>query len=150
MLPLRLVLDTNIVVSAALKSEGLQRTVLSLAMAPPARLYITVPILTEYLRVLSRPRFRLPKGPRQKFLQLLKNRAHLVEPVRQLDVTTDPDDNMFLECAEAARADYLVTGNLRHFPRFWRQTKIITSRQFLTLAAPHLIRYPRTDTGGER
>jgi len=150
MLSLRLVLDTNIVVSAALKSEGLQRTVLSLAMAPPARLYVTVPILMEYQQVLSRPRFRLPKGRRQQFLELLKNRAHLVEPVRTLEVTSDPDDNMFLECAEAARADYLVTGNLRHFPRFWRQTKIITSREFLTLAAPHLIRYSRTDDGGER
>jgi putative PIN family toxin of toxin-antitoxin system len=150
MLPLRLVLDTNIVVSAALRPEGLQRTVLSLAISPPARLYVSVPILVEYQQVLSRPRFRLPKGQRQQFLQLLKNRAYLVEPVRRLAVTSDPHDNIFLECAEAARADYLVTGNLRHFPRFWRQTKIITSREFLTLAAPHLIRYPRTDDGGER
>jgi putative PIN family toxin of toxin-antitoxin system len=149
MLPLRLVLDTNIVVSAALRPEGLQRTVLSMAIAPPARLYISAPILAEYQQVLSRSRFRIPKGQRRQFLQLLKNRAHLVEPVRRLAVTSDPDDNILLECAEAARADYLVTGNLRHFPRFWRQTKIITSREFLTLAAPHLIRYPRTDDGGE-
>ena len=150
MLPLRLVLDTNIVISAALKSEGLQRTVLTLAMAPPARLYVTKPILTEYRQVLARPRFRLPKGQRERFLQLLKNRAHLVEPVRRLNITSDPDDNMFLECAEAARADYLVTGNVRHFPPFWRQTKIIASREFLTLAAPHLIGSSRSDYGGER
>jgi putative PIN family toxin of toxin-antitoxin system len=150
MLPLRLVLDTNVVVSAALRPEGLQRTVLLLAMTRPARLYVTAPILTEYQQVLSRPRFRLPKGQRQQFLQLLKNRTHLVAPARRLEITTDPDDNMFLECAEAGRVDYLVTGNLRHFPRFWRQTKIITSREFLTLAAPHLIRYPRSDDGGER
>jgi uncharacterized protein len=45
---------------------------------------------------------------------------------------------MFLECADAARADYLITGNRRHFPAFWKGTKIISSREFITLAAPHL------------
>jgi predicted nucleic acid-binding protein len=34
----------------------------------------------------------------------------------------DPDDNQFLECAEAAQADYLVTGNIRHFPEVWKET----------------------------
>jgi len=149
MLPLRLVLDTNILVSAALKPQGLQRTVLVLALARPARLYVSGPILEEYQRVLARPRFQIRKGRQQQLLQLLKNRAHSIEPSCRLAVTTDPADNIFLECAEAARADYLVTGNTRHFPPFWRQTKIITPREFLTLAAPHLIRSPRTDPGGE-
>jgi len=54
-------------------------------------------------------------------------------------MTADPADNMFVECADAARADYLVTGNLRHFPKFWKNTKIISSREFLTVIAPHLI-----------
>ena len=75
MLPLRLVLDTNVVVSAALKPDGVQRTVLLLALTRPARLYISV---------------------------------------------------------------YLVTGNLRHFPRFWKKTKIISSREMIDLVAPHL------------
>jgi uncharacterized protein len=35
--------------------------------------------------------------------------------------------------------DYLVTGNQRHFPKFWKNTKIITSREFLSVIAPHLI-----------
>jgi predicted nucleic acid-binding protein len=55
-------------------------------------------------------------------------------------VAGDPDDNRFLECADTARADYLVTGNLRHFPRFWKKTKIITPREFIGLVAPHLIK----------
>jgi len=54
-------------------------------------------------------------------------------------VTSDPDDNIFLECADAARADYLITGNLKHFPRFWKNTKIINSREFISLVAPHLL-----------
>jgi PIN domain len=48
MISLRLVVDTNIVVSAALKPDGLQRTVLLIAITKPARLYISKAIFTEY------------------------------------------------------------------------------------------------------
>ena len=41
---------------------------------------------------------------------------------------TTATDDKFLECAEAARADYLVTGNVRRFPEFWKGTKIIAAR----------------------
>jgi uncharacterized protein len=54
-------------------------------------------------------------------------------------VSSDPDDNMFLECADAAWADDLITGNHRHFPKFWKKTKIITPREFIGLTAPHLV-----------
>jgi len=140
MIPLRLVVDTNIVVSAALKPDGRQRTVLLLAITTPARLYVSNAILTEYQAVLSRPEFQIRKGLRQQLLDLLKKRAHLVNPVRRIQVANDPEDNKFIECADAARADYLVTGNVRHFPKFWKNTKIVTSREFLNLAAPHLVR----------
>ena len=60
-------------------------------------------------------------------------------PSRPLQITPDPDDNIFLECADAARADYLVTGNPRHFPKFWKKTKVITSREFVGILAPHLL-----------
>ena len=138
MISLRLVLDTNVVVSAALKPDGLQRTVLLLAITRPARLYVSNPILTEYQLVLSRREFQIRKGLRQQLLDLIKKRAHPVNPTRTVQVARDPDDNIFLECADAARADYLVTGNSRHFPTFWKNTKVVTSREFLSLVAPHL------------
>jgi uncharacterized protein len=138
MLPLRLVLDTNILVSAAIKPEGLQRTVLLLAMTRPARLYISDIILSEYRLVLQRPEFKIQKSLRLQFLQQIKNVSHCVHPSCHIQATGDPDDNMFLECADAARADYLVTGNLRHFPKFWKQTKIVSSREFITMITPHL------------
>jgi putative PIN family toxin of toxin-antitoxin system len=139
MLSLRLVIDTNIVVSAAIKPDGLQRTVLLLAITKPARLYLSTAILAEYRDVLSRPELQIRKGLRQQLLNLIAKRAHPVTPARKIAVTSDPDDNIFLECADAARADYLVTGNTRHFPRFWKKTKIISSREFLSVVAPHLL-----------
>jgi putative PIN family toxin of toxin-antitoxin system len=139
MLPLRLVIDTNIVVSAALKPDGLQRTTFLLAITRPARLYVSAPILSEYRVVLSRRELRIRRGLQQQLLQLIKNHSHVVFPSRSLQITSDPEDNIFLECADAAHADYLVTGNLRHFPSFWKKTKIITSREFIAIMAPHLI-----------
>jgi uncharacterized protein len=47
---------------------------------------------------------------------------------------SDPDDDIFLECAEAAGAAFLVTGNLKHFPTEWRQTRIVTAAALLELA----------------
>lgn len=138
MISLRLVVDTNIVVSAALKPDGLQRTVLLLAITKPARLYISKAIFKEYSEVLARPELQIRKGLQRQLLDLLRERAHFVTPAWTLQMTRDPEDSMFLECADAARADYLVTGNVRHFPRFWKKTKVITSREFLSLVAPHL------------
>jgi len=139
LLPLRLVLDTNIVVSGALKPLGLQRTVLLLAITTPARLYLSPPVFAEYRAVLSRAELRIRKGLRQQLLQLLEKRAHFVAPSRSLQVTSDAADNIFLECADAARADYLITGNQRHFPKFWKKTKIINSREFISIVGPHLL-----------
>lgn len=138
MIPLRLVIDTNILVSAALKPEGLQRTTLLLAITKPARLYVTEAILEEYRNVLARPELKIPRGLRHQFLQLIRNHAQLVRAVRPVRAAKDPGDDKFLECADAARADYLVTGNQRHFPEFWKMTKVITSREFIGIVALHL------------
>ena len=139
MIPLRLVIDTNVVVSAALKPEGLQRTVLLLAMTKSVRWYVSEAIVAEYALVLARPELKIRRSSRQQLLQLIKNHARVVVPSRMAQITSDPDDNIFVECADAAHADYLVTGNQRHFPKFWKNTKIISSTEFLSLIAPHLV-----------
>jgi putative PIN family toxin of toxin-antitoxin system len=139
MIPLRLVIDTNVVVSAALRPDGLQRTVFLLGITKPARLYVSQPILDEYQLVLSRPRLQIRKGLRNQLLALINRHAHIVKPAQLLAVTADPDDNKFLECADAARADYLITGNTRHYPAYWKTTKIITSRELINIVAPHLL-----------
>ena len=139
MLALRLVLDTNIVVSAALKPDGLERIAFLVAITKPARLYVSNAIVKEYADVLARPELRIRRGARLQLLDLIRNRSITISPRIRLDVSGDPDDNMFIECADAARADYLITGNRRHFPQYWKATKVITARDFVELAAPHLL-----------
>jgi uncharacterized protein len=139
MIPLRLVFDTNVLVSAALKPEGFERTTFLLATTKPARLYITPSILEEYREVLARPELKIRKGLRRQLLQFTRNRSYSVIPSLNLRVASDSDDDKFIECADVARADYLITENKRHFPKFWKQTKIIMAHEFVQIVAPHLI-----------
>ena len=99
MIPLRLVIDTNMVVSAALKPEGMQRTVVLLAMTKPARWYVSDAIAAEYAAVLARPELEIRKGLRLQLRQLIENHTRVIRPSRLRQVTSDPADNMFVECA---------------------------------------------------
>src|SRR5579871_1219739 len=105
----------------------------------PARLCVSDTILAEYHEVLARPELNIRRGLRQQLLQLIQSHSQATKPPRRLRITRDPDDNIFLECADAGRADYLIIGNPQHFPKFWRKTKVITSREFIDIVAPHLI-----------
>ena len=64
---------------------------------------------------------------------------------KRLSACPDGDDNRFLECAAAAEADYLVTGNKRHFPMQWKKTRIVNARELLHLLAAN---DPQTDVEG--
>lgn len=89
--------------------------------------------------MLAHPELKIRKALRQQLLQLIRSHAHSIVPSRPLQVAKKPDENKFLECIDTAGADYLVTGNQRHFPKFWKKTKVITSREFISIVAPHLL-----------
>jgi putative PIN family toxin of toxin-antitoxin system len=138
MLPLRLVIDTNVVVSGALKPHGLERTVLTFALTAPARFYVSPAILAEYAEVLGRPGLRIAHAEQKELSDLFAARTRVIHPTFALAECRDPDDNIFLECADAARADYLLTGNRRHFPAYWKNTKVINCPELMTIIAPHI------------
>jgi putative PIN family toxin of toxin-antitoxin system len=128
---IRVVLDTNVVVSAMLRSGGLPETIFNLAINGEVQLYVSEPILAEYEDVLRRPRLAIDPEKVTVALARIRAAALLVHPVEQVTAALDPDDNIFLECAEAAQAHCLVTGNSRHFPERWEATRILTPRQFM-------------------
>lgn len=134
------VLDTNVIVSAHLSPLGLERFILDLALASKVQLYASEDILAEYAGVLARPKFRIAPHKLAVSLRLIRQSATILSPLVRLDITSDPDDNKFLESAEAACADYLVTGNKRHFPGAWKTTKVVNAREFAGHLIPHLAR----------
>lgn len=138
MLPLRLVIDTNILVSGLISPGGLERAVLTFALTPPAQWFLSSEIANEYKDVLPRPKLKIKRAQRIVLESLIKQRSVVVMPAVKVSVCADPKDNKFLECAEAARADYLITGNKKHFPKFWKNTKIINAREFIEAVALHL------------
>ena len=125
------VLDTNVIVSAHLKEEGLERFVLNLALARKLRLFLSDEILGEYEGVLARAAFKLSPAKVAASLRLLEKAATMVYPQKRITAAKDPDDNKFLECAAEAQADYLVTGNKKHFPKQWQPARIVNTRELL-------------------
>ncbi len=121
---IRVVLDTNALVSASIKDTGAEASVLDLIITRHLMLFVSEPILEEYEAVLLRPKFHLDPDLIENLMRLILSVSTIVKPARTLSISSDEDDNRFLECAEKAQADYLITGNKRHFPKSWRKTNI--------------------------
>jgi len=132
----RVVLDTNVLVSALLQPQGLPaRAFLTAIAGARAQLCVSGDIYTEYEEVLRRPKFNRTEAVIEHTLRTIRQNGFWVKPPEKVHPCSDPDDDIFLECAQAARAHYLVTGNLRHFPTEWAGTQILTPRQFLNALA---------------
>jgi uncharacterized protein len=138
---LKVVLDTNVLVSALLKPDSTPELVLSLILEKQVVLCVSEPIAAEYEEVLRRPKFRgLDRNKVASFLARLKAQARCFAPQSHLDIIeTDPEDNKFLECAQEAKADFLITGNTKHFPfQKFHKTRTVSPAEFLAVVAKKL------------
>jgi putative PIN family toxin of toxin-antitoxin system len=130
------VIDTNVMVSALLKSTGAPGKILDLWVQGRFGLVVSQEILDEYFEVLVR------KGIEPDLVGVLSRRmsryAHLLAPKERLNVVEqDASDNKFLECAVEGSANHIVSGD-RHLlalKRF-RETEIVTPTRFLKLVQP--------------
>jgi len=130
---IRVVLDTNVLVSALLRPAGLPAAALMLALSGRVQFCVSEAILAEYEEVIRRPHFKREPAVIEETLRAVRMLAYHVSPMKNVNACHDPDDNMFLECAEAAHADYLVTGNRRHFPGQWKKTRVVGVRELIEL-----------------
>src|SRR5882724_11743431 len=100
---IRAVADTNVVVSAALTQSGPSSRVLELADEGLIQLYISPVVLAEYEDVLARLSVGVLPSRAEAMLKQLQGMCRMVARTKKVRVATDPDDNMFLQCAEAAK-----------------------------------------------
>jgi putative PIN family toxin of toxin-antitoxin system len=135
---MKVVIDTNVVVSANLSDEGLPAAILDLAANKTILMFVSPAILAEYGAVLRRPHLSLSPAAVASSLAVVRNISRLVKPTRRLAAAADETDNRFLECAISAGADYIITGNARHFPERFESIRIVTPREFLDLVAPEI------------
>lgn len=140
---IRVVIDTNVVVSANLRDEGLPAAILDLAANKKILMCVSEAVLAEYKEVLNRPRLKLSPQRIARSLAVIRKTSLLVKPTRTVTLIKDDDpDNRLLECAHAAGAEYLVTGNTKHFPKTFEATTILTPKQFIDLLLPRLVKLP--------
>jgi uncharacterized protein len=114
---LRIVLDTNVLVSAFLKPRSKPVRILRLVIQGEILIIINEAILAEYYEVLARPVFKLNDKHIEAVLKLIRARGIKAPALAQSFQLIDPGDEPFLEAAIACHADAIVTGNLKHFPK---------------------------------
>lgn len=109
---LRVVFDTNVYIPAALNAAGASDMWLRIANRAPRSfdLYVSEAILTEVARKL-RTKFDASEQRVVEFLQRVREAATVVESAEQVSDAADPDDNMVLECALAAKAQLIVSAD---------------------------------------
>ena len=111
MSPLRIVIDSNVIVSAFLFG-GPPRRVLESVIAGRSLCFISLAILDEVRDVLQRPKFGLTPDQALAIVEELHALCRVVTPSGTVDaIQADPDDNRVLECALAAEARFIVSGD---------------------------------------
>jgi putative PIN family toxin of toxin-antitoxin system len=131
---MKIVLDTNVLVSGLLQPLGPSGQIVLLVASGELILCLDPRILAEYRDVLLREKFRFDP---ERIDALLEQIRAVGIPVAARPLATrlpDPDDEPFLEIAVAGRARCLVTGNIKHYPAEARHgTEILSPRSFIEL-----------------
>jgi len=128
---IRAVIDTNVLVSALLSPSGNEALIvlaISQGLVTPC---LSDEILGEYEGVLSREKFSFPRDEVEAMTRLLRQKGEIVVPDSLLSNLPDPGDEKFVACAHAADADFIVTGNKRHFPADRCGVTIVSGAEFL-------------------
>ena len=108
---MRVVIDTNVLVSAVLKDRDPEAVILFVAGCDDMDWIVSPEIMSEYREVLSRPKFGLPTDIQQSWFGMLDALTVTFDTVHCIDFPRDQKDAKFLSCAICAKADYFITGD---------------------------------------
>lgn len=131
---LRVVIDTNHIMSAILSSKGASAKLIDWMTKDEDYfvLLISDPIWKEYCTVAEWLIPETRQSEKRRILHVLYSKAEKIEPEFKLNACSDESDNRFLECAVSGNADYLVTKNIRDFPpKKYQAVKIAKISNFL-------------------
>jgi putative PIN family toxin of toxin-antitoxin system len=125
------VIDTNVMVSAYL--GGSLEAIIVAWRAGKFALIVSNQVVSEYLDVLSRPKFKIAHDELDDFAALILSKAEFVLPEKSIHaVEADPSDNKFIEAAVAGQADYIVSGDKHLLDlKEFQGIAILTPRIFL-------------------
>ena len=131
---IRVVLDTTVLVAAVISPDGPNAQLFDLILDRKIRPYVTERVLEEYTAVFNYEHLKhLNKTRIARFGGILNRAAVKVKPGGRLRISSHDDDNRVYECAAAAKADYIVTENRKHFKDPYKTTKIVNARELLAV-----------------
>lgn len=125
---MRIVLDTNVLVSALIRPAGPPAAVLNAILDKSLLLLVDNRIMFEYEDVLERPKLAFDPDDVRSLLEFFSHEAEYVTAKPVATALPDPDDLPFYEVAVAGNTDCFVTGNTEHYPT---DSLIRNPRQFL-------------------
>ena len=129
---MRVVLDSNIYVSALTLPGGTADAALGAILSGRATALLSEPLLGEILRVLGR-KFSMDREELARTALFLGELTQPIAPRKRVAVLADDPDNRVLECAVAGRADVIVTGDRAMLKlRRFEGIEVLTLRAFLT------------------
>jgi uncharacterized protein len=108
---MRIVIDTNILISAVLRDRTPEAVLLFIIESPDWQWIASSSIVDEYIGVLSRPKFKLPTDILEQWQTVFDNAITIVMPTETLEFPRDPKDAKFLNCVIQGEADYFITGD---------------------------------------
>jgi putative PIN family toxin of toxin-antitoxin system len=111
----RVVIDTNVLISAMLSPTGFPSQTWGKVISGECTLYYSYGMYEEYLDVLSRPKFSISEDEREAVLSFINRYGVEIFPARSNVAFTDEYDRIFYDTAKEVNA-ILVTGNIRHYP----------------------------------
>ncbi|HQO02826.1 MAG TPA: putative toxin-antitoxin system toxin component, PIN family [Spirochaetota bacterium] len=128
---MKVVIDTNVLVSAVLKDKTPEKVVLFAVTDPDIEWMVSEKILNEYREVLSRPKFKLPAGIIEEWVSLILRTTIKIKPSVKINLPRDQKDAPFLECCVSSDADFFITGDLDFTgAQKIMSTKIVSLSQF--------------------
>jgi putative PIN family toxin of toxin-antitoxin system len=127
---MKIVLDTNIIVSSFLNPQGLPGEIVSLVLTKKLIVCYDNKILAEYTRVLTRSKFNFDVELVNDFLEFVKSDGEYIVAESQAIPFTDEDDKMFYDVYKSSEAKYIITGNTKHYPR---EKNIISPRELIKI-----------------
>ena len=129
---MKIVLDTNVLVSGLLTPFGPSSEIVRMVSAGELILHIDARILSEYHELLHRPKFKFNKDHIHILLGFIKLYGQFVSSVPLKNRLPDPDDEPFLEVAIAGKVRSLITGNIVHYPPLTSEgIKIFSPSEFI-------------------
>ena len=118
---MKIVLDTNVLVSGLLTPFGPSGKIVRMVSADKLILYIDARVLSEYHEVLQRPKFKFNNDHINTLISFIKHNGQFLSTLPLKISLPDPDDEPFLEVAIAGNVSSLITGNIAHFPSSHRE-----------------------------